>query len=186
MFKKPIPTLLVLLLCLSLGSCNWFSKKDEPRPDLPPETQTGANTFGCKINGQIWTPGGRRGGLPGTVPNVDVIFDPGLCGGNLDAKIFQSENGNQSFFSLFGCSLTEPETFNLDGPNGSPDWRLSYIDGSTSCSYSVGNSLYSSGTITFTKVDFPNRIVSGRFECTFYVPNCDTLRITEGRFDFKI
>jgi hypothetical protein len=183
MFYKPISKLLVLLLCLSLSTCNWFSKKDEPNPQLPPETQTGANTFGCKVNGQIWTPAGDR---PGFVPNVDVIYDAGFCGGNLDAKIFQNQNENESFFVLFGCSLTESKTFSLDGPNGNPDWRLSYIDGNTACSYSVGNDLYSNGTVTFTKVDFPNRIVSGRFECTLYVPGCDTLRITEGRFDFRI
>ncbi|HUZ58957.1 MAG TPA: hypothetical protein VMU83_09260, partial [Hanamia sp.] len=32
------------------------AKKNLPPNVLPPITQTGANTFGCKINGVVWVP----------------------------------------------------------------------------------------------------------------------------------
>ncbi|MBS1947911.1 MAG: hypothetical protein JST47_09105 [Bacteroidetes bacterium] len=31
-------------------------KKSVAEPQLPPITQTGANTFGCKVNGKVWVP----------------------------------------------------------------------------------------------------------------------------------
>lgn len=39
-----------LLLCLA--QC----KKKDPTPQLPPETTTGAMTFGCKIDGRVFVP----------------------------------------------------------------------------------------------------------------------------------
>ncbi|MCF8239085.1 MAG: hypothetical protein K9I85_13065, partial [Saprospiraceae bacterium] len=46
---KYFTTLLIALLSLA-SSC----QKDniEPKPDLPPATMTGENTFGCYINGE--------------------------------------------------------------------------------------------------------------------------------------
>lgn len=51
-------TILTFLTILFLSSC---SKEDTPTPEdplakLPPETQIGANTFGCIINGQVFYP----------------------------------------------------------------------------------------------------------------------------------
>ena len=47
------------------SSCNKneIPPTDNP-PQLPPETQTGANTFGCLVNGKVWLPKGG-GLLPG-------------------------------------------------------------------------------------------------------------------------
>jgi len=40
---------------------------------LPPATQTGANTFGCLLNGEAWTPSGNNGYGTG---NYTVACDP--------------------------------------------------------------------------------------------------------------
>ena len=49
-----------LLSLLSIALLLMQCKKDEPSPEeqLPAATQTGANTFGCLINGQTWEPNG--------------------------------------------------------------------------------------------------------------------------------
>jgi hypothetical protein len=52
--KTTILKISVIFLFMSLivaGSC----EKDE-EPQLPPITQTGAGTFGCLVNGDIWLP----------------------------------------------------------------------------------------------------------------------------------
>lgn len=61
------PPLLLLAALLGLSQC----KKHDPDPvdQLPPATQTGANTFGCLLNGQLWTPSGNN-----SVPNYQVIL----------------------------------------------------------------------------------------------------------------
>jgi hypothetical protein len=49
----------IYALMLVFASC-YSCKKDEPKPEdaLPPATQTGANTFGCLIDGKPWIPNG--------------------------------------------------------------------------------------------------------------------------------
>jgi hypothetical protein len=56
--KKTTPlAIIALFFILTASKC----KKDpvsNPIDQLPPATQTGANTFGCLVNGQAFTPGG--------------------------------------------------------------------------------------------------------------------------------
>ena len=52
--------LLFLLFFASL-SLNLKCKKENNEPQLPPETQTGANTLGFKINGKVYTASGKSG-----------------------------------------------------------------------------------------------------------------------------
>jgi hypothetical protein len=42
-----------------------------------------------------------------------------------------------------------------------------------------------SGAITIVKLDKVNHIISGTFNATLIKPDCDTVKITEGRFDMK-
>ena len=44
----------LLLVLLFFVSCK--KQSSEPEPDLPPETQQGADTFGCYLNGKPWKP----------------------------------------------------------------------------------------------------------------------------------
>ena len=70
MFPNSRPTALLLVALLSLSQC----KKNAPAPaaeQLPPATQTGANTFGCLLNGQPWMPQGYNG-----TSNYSVYYDP--------------------------------------------------------------------------------------------------------------
>lgn len=41
------------------------------------------------------------------------------------------------------------------------------------------------GILELSKCDLANKIISGTFTCIIPIPNCDTLRITDGRFDIK-
>ncbi|MBC7919842.1 MAG: hypothetical protein H7Z75_02010, partial [Ferruginibacter sp.] len=49
--------------------------------------------------------------------------------------------------------------------------------------------LYQKGTLTLTRFDLAKRIIAGRFESTLFrpdAPTCDTVRITDGRFDMEL
>ncbi|MGI4884718.1 MAG: hypothetical protein ACRYFR_07130 [Janthinobacterium lividum] len=73
--------LLLLSLALLLGC-----KKNEQAPvdQLPPATQTGANTFGCLLNGQTWTPKGNDG-----ASNYTVYYDKTPAGDLLDLHTYR-------------------------------------------------------------------------------------------------
>jgi len=70
--------------------------------------------------------------------------------------------------------LTESPTYRLDGTI----WTR--VIPSVFCDYGFEQTI--DGYVEFTNVDRPAHIVSGRFEF-FAVAQCDTLNVTEGRFD---
>ena len=82
--------ILVLWLPLAVGC-----KKNELNA-LPPETQVGANTFGCLVNGKAWVP--KKGGL---------CTDPSLLGvyalvGNRRNLWIQATNTDGSGLDFLG------------------------------------------------------------------------------------
>ena len=69
-------SILLLFVFLSFGGCKKH-KTNNSVDQLPPETETGANTFGCLVNGKVFIPKGYSGTGK---PNPDKIFDIGLNG----------------------------------------------------------------------------------------------------------
>ena len=75
-------TILILVVTFPLWGLGGFScsKDDGPTPPenplskLPPETQTGANTFGCIINNQVFYPRDGSGNLGGGSGARGLIF----------------------------------------------------------------------------------------------------------------
>ena len=67
------PALLLLTQC---SKCKNDPQPNDPASQLPPATQTGANTFGCLVNGQPYTPKGNTG-----ASNFGVTYDPSFRGG---------------------------------------------------------------------------------------------------------
>ena len=49
----------LLITLFTFSNCKK-NKPTNPVDELPPETQTGANTFGCLVNGQVFKPGGAQ------------------------------------------------------------------------------------------------------------------------------
>jgi Family of unknown function (DUF6252) len=63
-------------------------------------------------------------------------------------------------------------------PNASAEFTF---QSTAICFYEEENTI--DGQLIVTKLDKPNRIVSGLFEFTTVVPGCDTIKVTDGRFD---
>ncbi len=57
---KQLKRLLIVATVTSLFTFSQCKKKTE-EPQLPPETTTGAMTFGCKVNGKVFVPKDGRG-----------------------------------------------------------------------------------------------------------------------------
>jgi hypothetical protein len=168
-----------IALCSLFAAC----KKDKNTEDqLPTATQTGAGTFGCKINGKVFIPKGSSG--TGT-PNPKVQYDIGLNGLpylTIDSKQQESGNVSAGVFISFG-SLTQPKFYPVtDTVRFSIGW--SSLIGNCGMT-TLDNSVSANGGGTITRLDIPNRIISGTFSFNAIRPGCDTLRVTDGRFDIK-
>ncbi|MEO6683157.1 MAG: hypothetical protein ABIN48_10070 [Ginsengibacter sp.] len=158
-------------------------KKNKPKTELeklPPITQTGANTFGCLINGKAWTPKGFQ-----FKPNFFIIVDPTFQNGNFDLRVYQYSNQKFERINIFSNDIRSIGNYSIT-PNGFVfvDFRNDF----SSCNYLHSIENFSFGYLKITKYDLQNGIVSGEFDCTMYdsAINCDTIKITNGRFDYKL
>ena len=171
-----------LLLLTQCSKC-----KDDPEPvdKLPLATQTGANTFGCLVNGQAWTPQGNNG-----APNFHCDYDRTFDGGTLLVSAYRYPKRGVSKsqdVSLLGRNI-------VPGSGTYPITLTSDVAGSfydelreQACQrYGGIDLIYQRGRLTVTRLDLQAGIVSGTFEFTLGVAGCDSVRVTDGRFDSKL
>ncbi|MDP3665672.1 MAG: DUF6252 family protein [Sediminibacterium sp.] len=165
--------LLGLCVILTASQCK---KSVGPPPDnpygLPNATQTGANTMACLINGTPW------------------IFKWRLWT-SLNAKV------NDTAFSIGAFDSTSTIIYVISKPSSDKIYRLN----DTAKVYGLrtvekncfqnpiggyGNIVpikSYEGEVHLTKVDNVNKIISGTFWFQIKTDYCDTIKITNGRFD---
>jgi hypothetical protein len=178
------PTLLPLLAMALLTQCHK-SAPDPAKPEnqLPPATQTGANTFGCLVNGQAYLPAGRVG----LGSNYSVSYDPTFNGGSLAVRTYNVVKQKSKYLVLGGSSINKVGTY-LFGSSQDIGAFFTDDDRSIPCDDYDSNSTntFSKGTLTITRLDLQAGVVAGTFNLLLTKPGCDTLRITHGRFDKKL
>lgn len=170
-----------LLAALLLSACT----KDDPDPasQLPPATQTGANTFGCLVNGQAWTPQGYSG-FSNYIVSYDTFSDGGLI--NISAyRIYGSGTNDFQSISLWTKSISGIGTFSFRDTLTS---IAQFSDYKSNCIWrsSEPDIVYRQGTLTLSRLDLRTGVISGTFEFTLAKPGCDTIKVTQGRFDRKL
>lgn len=179
--------LLLLLLPFLLVQCHLFQrKKDDPQPtdpvsQLPPATQEGRNTFGCLLNGKPWIPKGAAG----LSSNLSPYYDPYYAQGTFNLHATINEGTNFQSITLYSDSLPNIGTYslNLAGRRGAGYTNVDKIT-YAGCDYSDSRIVYQKGTLTITKLAPP--IISGTFEFTLAKSGCDTIKVTDGRFDLQL
>jgi hypothetical protein len=138
---------------------------------LPPATQTGENTIGYLVNEE-----------PISVTNsnkMTAIYQQGQLqfGGGIDNS--ETDIG-------LGIILSDPINVNVDYDlTNYPTYAAQFgkREDRINCSYAFENTYQ--GSVTFTKIDRTNYIISGSFEFSTVTDNCETINITNGRFDMK-
>ena len=178
-------------LSSSLTQC---SKTTVDPNGLPPETQTGAGTFACKINGVVWQWKDADYQFLDTRPKTRWSFDPNKQEGYIEIVGFIYNNATsyaESQLDLYADSLIYKNEI-VSSRTLNHFAMKYYNNNSVKCqSYSSGplydttNNFYSSGKLIISKLDQQYKIISGTFYYTIYQTGCDTLKITEGRFDIK-
>ena len=173
-----LPALLLAAL-LGLSQC----KKKDPAPvdQLPPATQTGAGTFGCLVNGQPWTPKGNNG-----FSNYSVSYDPTYRKGTLNVATYRYIGKGADDYQMVGFyadSIPASGAYSLAIRNHQEGL---FVDRTKTCQFSGGDPYFRRGTLTITRLDLRAGIVAGTFEFTLAKPGCDTVRVTQGRFDKKL
>ncbi len=172
--------LLVFFGCLLISSSCRKQQEDK----LPPATQTGANTFGCLVNGNAWVPTGRGVGS-GIYPTAGGFYANVDNSLNIFIKAY-SENEIFQVFLKHAIAIGDyplnkntaimpgaifPESYGSYSINGQEDF--------------ITDSLHT-GIVQITYADTVKGIVSGTFEMQLYQKNTGkVINITKGRFDYK-
>lgn len=169
---------LYFLLCLPLllaASC----KKENPSPldKLPPATMTGANTFGCLVNGKVW------------LPHTEAFWDPALdvthtqwsTGGwqlKIGARKDNTSGKSPGILQSFSINVWYP----IIGNNTITPINSIFIDFEDCGFYRIDT--FSPHNMLITRLDVVDYIASGTFYFTAINEDCqDTIHVTEGRFD---
>jgi len=175
------PCLLSLLLLLV--SCKKEKEKD-PLSQLPPETQTGANTFGCLVNGKVFTPGGVPGWAGSTISSYYQLVDDRY---HFVLNVRNRKSSIDQAIGLFADSLKLAENKKYQfstRENGNVSARYSYSDNSVSKTFITGEDIYI-GELWIKKLDTVKLIVSGFFWFNAIDENGEKIEIREGRFDMR-
>ncbi len=183
----------ILLFFLVLASCSKDNATDDPVAQLPPETQTGANTFGAIINGQIMVPRNSIGYIPPGSSQNAVSFLRSTRWEQLQAGDAKTKKG---FIYLYienseNNGLLKIDNYNIGDSSGAFEHEFCentlitaiIFDGASNQKTYL--SIANTGTINIKRSD--SEIISGTFSCKLKFkdnPN-DIIEITNGRFDFN-
>lgn len=187
----------ILLLLLLFISCTKSDPAEDPLAKLPAETQVGANTFGCIINGQVFYP--RDG--------TSTLFNSGGKGlilwGDSSIPIGIGNYGEIEIRNLQNAKPANSMMIHLQGldqiKTGEYIWHesnfQSSIDGlmqnyvyakiynSLVNGWQYYSSYENSGKLKITKYD---NIISGNFSGKLRLQNgTDEIEILNGRFDIN-
>jgi hypothetical protein len=188
---KRLPLLLFLPLMMS---CEDATDKlfPQPRPvQLPAETRAGANTFGCRVNGEVWE-ANNTSTLVGNVLTPNVYYKNGEL--RLDAFRRLQVGGPVTNFYFTVRHVTGPGVYPLTATpaEGGSTAKLTTTSGLVEYSTDARHL----GTLTITRLDTAGARpgIAGRFELRA-APRPSTslptdfpadVRITDGRFDIQL
>lgn len=154
--------------------CDFFG--EEPKTELeklPPITQDGKYTFGCLVdekavqtrNSMLMRSECRKWGF--------YIS----CGITVDNKLWGEP------FKDFYFEVVDPIEVGVRYtlPSSMHKTKFESHTTDTSCFYDYDDTFY--GHITFSRIDRVKYIISGTFEFSTVNASCDTVTVTDGRFD---
>lgn len=178
--------LLFLIFTTSIAGCKKASTVKDELAKLPPATQVGLNTFGCLVNGKAWV--AQRDDCAPFIcdPAFKMLYN-GDNGGSL--SVFAKKIINNSSYAItIGTDSLNFKNIFLYFPNNGVDFIYNNQLGNNECSLlrSDMNNVFTSGKVVISRFDLSNRIISGTFEFTLYKSGCDTIKVTNGRFDGKL
>jgi hypothetical protein len=189
---KKIINMIFLLIITSCSDDNT----NESIHNLPAVTQNGSNTFGYKVNNKVFIPrdsdptgyGVAKGAkFKAGYPNPTDFYE-------IDIHDYKSYRTSQILIHLENVDILGTGNYKIDESNGASDinglnhnyLHCRIFDEKTK-SYQYYRSFEKSGNLTITTYNLNDRMISGTFNCEAVnsTNNLDTIKIKDGRFDFK-
>jgi hypothetical protein len=171
--------LLLLLVTLSLSCCSKEDNKPtNPIDQLPPATQTGANTAGCLVDGKAFLP-------KGYIPSGNLVCN--YIDGKDFSIGFSQKNDNETLsvdVISYNKSLVVGETYQLKEYGANSIFGEYFIFQRTGSLTYQTNSIVK-GELKITYHNFDKAILSGTFWFDAVNKNGEKVQVREGRFDME-
>ncbi len=177
----------LLFISLTASKCKKDKTPINAVDQLPPETQTGANTFGCLVDGKVFLPKGI-GLNPRLTCYYQYIYYPSPSG--FVFQVSASDNSKPSSpinvnigidsISIENGKIYQLQTQGIKGI-GRGNFRK-FTNNSLDDFYTYSPT---SGELLIKKFDEINQIASGTFWFNAVNVNGDTVHVTDGRFDMQ-
>lgn len=110
-------------------------------------------------------------------------------GGALNIETYRIENQTTQYLVIGSDSITRESTYYLR-PQGRVLTSFSYFNNNTQqiigCDYTDPATIKQIGQVVITKLDLQHGIISGTFQFTLFKSGCDSIKVTQGRFDKKL
>jgi hypothetical protein len=173
--------LFLLLTTFTLSCCNNDDNPFSSNDTLPPETQTGANTAGCLLNGEVFIPH-QEGLSPSLQCNYEYI--DGEFYFTFRFSDFRKGGTKSVMLETKKTILQTNQTYQLNKnmiDNGD------FIGGGGMYWLTPNNISYTNtiktGELKITRLDLQNSIISGSFWFDAVNSAGETVQIRSGRFD---
>jgi hypothetical protein len=169
-----------LLLFFLSAFCSWSCTEDppapEPEPTLPPITQTGENTFGCYVDGELWLPKGNF---------QTFAINASYYGQHIQIQANRVGDPLTSFNIIFPIEYADSLViaYNHVDSIGTTYFQFrKWFDIGPDYDYDALQ--INSGELQLSRFDTVNNIISGTFHFNAIDPiNQVTVQIEHGRFD---
>ena len=164
------------------------SKDEDP---LPAATKTGANTFGCYVDGKPWVPDGKNDVFNKVKAIQAGYVDPDGEPGQQDNLFFQLTMSNGDLIHLYVRNCNQPGTYFFN-QNTNYLFNASFPKHNYGLYFSSKQGVFISdslriGSIRFTRVEPKKGLLSGTFEFNAYSSHFNrVVKVTSGRFDIDI
>ena len=186
----------ILVFSIICISCN---SDDDYYSRLPPETQTGENTFVCLIDGKLFYPRDGYRGLGGSgaraIRFIASGLSPNFTSRHLNVNNYRDGKPINNFtlqihnIDQIGEGNYEFKLSNFKRGIDSPPHTHLYVRAyhEPSGGFKWYGTTDNSGTLVITRFDLSNRIISGTFSGILKERNGEeTVTITDGRFDINL
>jgi hypothetical protein len=156
----------------------------EPAEELPALTHEGKNTFGCKVNGEIWIPE-IKFTIGGPIA-IDNSYKEATGGFWVETQKKTSDNLVNEYMKFYGVGILNVGVYEMSVLNED----ITGFSDLTKSKYSCGgfkHDTLNKGVLNITHLDKEKNIIAGTFSMTLissdYCAETTYLDITEGRFD---
>lgn len=176
--KKHLLFTLPILIALFSATC----KKEKKEIELLPEaTKIGKHTFGCLINGALFTP--KTPAASFSYLSASYSYIDGVYQLTIGAPRQTAEKSDMIYLFTNGLTLEAGKTYPISEHLAKNAASASYDLYSNGKATSFKSSSTLGGELTISRID--KEVIAGTFWFDGIAPNGEKVALREGRFDIK-